>query len=218
METATSIPMWGDILTNKILATASVILFLLYLGDLFKLMPPMIYSMGRPRGISTFEHNVSIARIRNRIAIICILPFCLIADRFSLYEPTFFRSIPPQWSAVATTGALIAYLSLRQILNLAISPRLLGRDNAIAAKRSLYSFFILLCFVMILTTGAVIFFKADGSVSRIVFYSEIALFFLCSTVKTTQFLRNVCSKLHTFLYLCTLEIVPAAVLVLSTLV
>lgn len=40
---------WGDILTNKILTTVSVILFLLYLGDLFKLMPSMMYSIGRPR-------------------------------------------------------------------------------------------------------------------------------------------------------------------------
>ena len=92
---------WGDILTNKILTTVSVILFLLYLGDLFKLMPSMMYSIGRPRGVASFEHNVSMARIRNRIAAVCILPFCLIADRFSLYEPSFLEDIPPQWTSVA---------------------------------------------------------------------------------------------------------------------
>ena len=67
---------WGDILTNKILTTVSVILFLLYLGDLFKLMPSMMYSIGRPRGVASFEHNVSMARIRNRIMHPAVLPDC----------------------------------------------------------------------------------------------------------------------------------------------
>ena len=135
---------WGDILTNKILTTVSVILFLLYLGDLFKLMPSMMYSIGRPRGVASFEHNVSMARIRNRIAAVCILPFCLIADRFSLYEPSFLEDIPPQWTSVALVGVLTAYLSFRQILHVSISPKLLSRDNAQAARRNLYYLFILI--------------------------------------------------------------------------
>ena len=70
---------------------------------------------------------------------------------------------------------------------------------------------------MILSSGAMIFFNADESTSKIVFYSETALFFLCAIIRTIQFLKSVCSNLRTFLYLCTLEIVPASILVLSAL-
>lgn len=50
------------------------------------------------------------------------------------------------------------------------------------------------------------FFKADESTSKIVFYSETALFFLCAIIRTMQFLKSVCSNLRTFCIFAPLKL------------
>ena len=97
-------------------------------------------------------------------------------------------------------------------------PRHLGRDASVTARKCAYTFFILLCILMILSTALLTVFSVPERVVRMILYAEIALAFPCSMVRTAQFLNGQCSKLATFLYLCGLEILPAAVLLLSTLI
>ena len=209
---------WSSVLTNRIRVTASVFILLLMLGDLFKLMPALFYSVGRSRGIASLEYNISISRMRDRFAALCILPFCLIVDRFSLYDPAFLAPLAPEWKTPATIGVMVTYLCLRLVGSAIFCPRHLGRDAVVSARKCAYTFFILLCFLMILSTALLSVFSVPEHTVRIVLYSEIALFFPCSMVRTAQFLSGQCSNLATFLYLCGLELLPAALLLLSTLI
>ena len=209
---------WSAVLTNRILVTVSVFLLLLMLGDLFKLMPALFYSVGRSRGIAYLEYNVSISRMRNRFAALCVLPFCLIVDRFSLYDPDFLSPLAPEWKTPAIIGVMTVYLCLRLVGHAIFCPRHLGRDASVTARKCAYTFFILLCILMILSTALLTVFSVPERVVRMLLYAEIALAFPCSMVRTAQFLNGQCSKLATFLYLCGLEILPAAVLLLSTLI
>ena len=77
-----ALPAWGDLLTNRILAVVAVLVLLAGLPDLFRLVPHLLYGFDRSRGAAALEHSLGMARTRNLIALACVLPFCLMADRY----------------------------------------------------------------------------------------------------------------------------------------
>lgn len=214
---AESVPSWGELSSNRILTVLAIVLFIFSLRSLFRLMPPLMYSAGRARGIATLEHNVSLARIRNRIAALCILPFCLVADRYALYRPGFFAFIPREWTAPATIVVMLALLLLRYICRMVFRPRSLNAEAAASASKCIYTFFIPFCFLMLFSAGVMTLFGIPDHIGRIVLYSELLLLLLFSMTRTAQFLNGLCAKLPVFLYLCALELMPVAILVLSSL-
>lgn len=206
-------PLWNDILLNRVLVVAAVLIALSCLRDLFKLLPELFYCFSRTRASISLEYNTSVVRMRNTAALVCVLPFSLIADRYGLFRPELWERIPDTWSAAATVGVLISYLLLRSACAAMMHPPKLGGTAWDAVRRGPWNWFIMLSMLMLMTVGLLYVFRpADGTV-RMVLYAETALFFLFSTLRSGQILAGVFSGLTTILYLCGLELLPAAVLV-----
>ena len=102
---------WGELLPNRIGIVLSIILVLLNLKDIIRLFPTLVYALDRVRGSIGLEYNVSKARMRNDIALVLALPFCLLIDRYALYRPQFWAWIPPMWSGLATIGLVLAFIA-----------------------------------------------------------------------------------------------------------
>ncbi|NLZ19393.1 MAG: hypothetical protein GXY24_03885 [Bacteroidales bacterium] len=205
--------LWTDFTVNRILACAAVFLLLLNLLDFFRLVPYLIYSYDRSRGALDLEHNMGLARSRNLIALCFLLPVCLIADRYELMRMDFLTGIPPQWSVAATTGILLGLLLVRDICYLLFQPRRLGGDVVPALRHNPGNYIILLSVLMLTTIGFCSAFRAPDTLVRTILLWETAAVWLLNMVRSTQLLAAKVSGFSTILYLCALELFPAALLV-----
>lgn len=206
---------WNDLLPNKIAIVLSVVLVLIYLKDIIRLIPPLLFALDRKRGGESLEYNVSAARMRNTVALIYTLPFCLIADYCGAYRPGFWSMVPPEWSSAATLGVMLAYFLLRRLCYAAIRPGKMSAESLATLKHSLYNYFIALVSVAVPTIGILPLFSVREDIISTVFLALTGLAFAFATVRAWQILKSRRSPLPTILYLCGLEILPAAAVVAS---
>lgn len=206
---------WNDLLPNKIAIVLSVVLVLIYLKDIIRLIPPLLYALDRKRGGESLEYNVSAARMRNTVALIYTLPFCLIADYCGAYRPGFWSMVPQEWSSAATLGVMLAYFLLRRLCYAAIRPGKMSAESLATLKHSLYNYFIALVSVAVPTIGILPLFSVQEDIISTVFLALTGLAFAFATVRAWQILKSRRSPLPTILYLCGLEILPAAAVVAS---
>ena len=212
VQEAAQAMLWDDFLLNRVLVVAAVLIGIAGLRDLLRLLPELLYCFSRPRASVSLEYNTSVMRMRNTAALISILPFCLLADRFGLFRPELWSAVPEEWSAPATVGVFLAYLLLRTVCSALIRPPRLSGTAADAVRRSPWNYFILLTLLMLLSVGLLYIFRPSDTVVRITLYAETALFFLLSLLRSGQILASGFSGLTTILYLCGLELLPAAAL------
>lgn len=204
--------LWGDLTVNRILVAAAVLLSVAGLREMFRLLPELAYAFTRPRACVSLEYNTSIARIRNMAALVSVLPFCLIADRFGLFRPSFWELIPAEWSTAATVGVMFSYLLLRLLCGAMVHlPRVDASTDA-AVRKGPWSHFILMTILMLATVGLLGVCGVPDSVLRPVLYCEMLLSYLLSLLRTGQILAGSFSVLTTILYLCALEFLPTAVM------
>ncbi|MDD5820013.1 MAG: DUF4271 domain-containing protein [Bacteroidales bacterium] len=209
---------WSEVPSNRILTCLAVLIFLFNIRNLFSLFSPMIYSLRSARGQVDLEYNVSVSRLRNHIALVFFLPFCLLADRFELFPADFKAELNPNLHCLVSAGAIALYLlfrSLCQALLRAFSP---GRDESTALKRSLYSYIISICPIMLLSGALLPAFGVGDAAVRIVLLCILGATLIVSYVRSFQILHAKSSSLLSFLYLCGLEFIPAAVLITAALV
>ena len=209
---------WSEVPSNRILTCLAVLIFLFNIRNLFSLFSPMIYSLRCARGQVDLEYNVSVSRLRNHIALVFFLPFCLLADRFELFPADFRAELNPNLHCLVSAGAIALYLlfrSLCQALLRAFSP---GRDESTALKRSLYSYMISICPIMLLSGALLPAFGVGDAAVRIVLLCILGATLIVSYVRSFQILHAKSSSLLSFLYLCGLEFIPAAVLITAALV
>lgn len=210
-------PAWGDVLVNKILAALAIVLFLIALPDLVRLFPSLLDCCFRTKACTDLEHSVNRARQRNTCSNLLLLPFCLLASRFQLYQSSFFNgSIPFQWKAPATIGVILAYLLLRLLFFFFFGPNT-NRENAQGAHHAGSNIFIVGSVLAFAIAGILSVTGLPDSVIRTVLLWETALFFFLTLIRCGQILAQYCTGFATFLYICALEIAPAAVIVCSAI-
>ena len=206
-------PAWTDFLTNRILACVAIFLLLLNLLDFLRLVPELLYCYDRSHGAFALEHNMGLARSRNVTALCFALPACLIADRFAMARPRFFDTLPPQWSALATIGLFLGFVLVREICYLLFRPRRLSVEELATLRHNPGNYIILLAILMLMTVGICTAFRMPDGIARSILLCETAVVWLFNMVRSAQLLASHIAGLPTFLYLCGLEVFPAALLV-----
>lgn len=204
---------WTDFLTNRILACLAIFLLLINLLDLFRIVPHLLYSYDRPHGASALEHNMGLARSRNLTSLCYLLPLCLVADRFALVRPHFFDAIPPQWTALATIGLLLGFLLVRASCHLLFRSRRMSGEEVSTLRHNIGNYIILLAVLMLTTVGLCAAFRIPDGIVRSILLWETAAVWLFFMVRSVQLLAAHVSGFSIFLYLCGLELFPAALLV-----
>lgn len=215
---ATESPLaWRDTGINGILTIVAILLVLLAMRNFFRVLPSLVASIDRPRGSVDLERNVSLTRMRNEVALCCILPFCLIVDRFGLYPARFMEDVPPQWSVCVTVGIFAAYFLLRILPSAFIRFRKLDNNEKLVVRNFHRSGFIALTVLLVPLALAIAFFGVPAEICRYILWGLIGLVFLFILFRISQFLRVRYSFFATISYLCGLEILPAAIVVASAL-
>jgi len=208
---------WADLLSNRITAVVVIFIILIDLPDLVGTFPHIMDCLTNKRGSTRVEHSPSIARSRNYSAIVMALAWCLLADRFDFYRPDFLSWLPDWAGPLSMAILIIAFLTLRRLLLMIVRPHSLRSEEGKAAHRVPYTFFIVLVIVQLVTAGILLPLHVDDSVIRTVLLAEMIPFWLLSLVRIAQILGARCSGMESFLYLCALEILPAAAVVASAM-
>lgn len=206
-------PLWEDILLNRILALIAVILVLVVLADIVKIFPKLLDCVTRWRACISLEHSLSDARPRNTAAAVLALLISLLLDKYEIFHPDFADAVSPDIRVLLSIGAVAVFFLLRAVVFRVLDLGRMRSDERNAVKNTLYSFVIVAGLLMLGSFVALEMFKAPAITIRITTICEIALFWVLSLLKTGQILRSRVSGLTTFLYLCALEILPAAAVV-----
>ncbi len=204
-----------DNIVLDVLAVFSVILFVASLGSFMKILPTLLACLSRWKYSLEIEDSHQLAGSRNWVAVVLVIPFCLLAYSYSLYCPDFSQSLPPLQRFAVVACAIVGYFLLRAFLNWQFRSR--GRDSATfhAANMSFFNFFIL-AFLLLFLSGAVLslFIDNEDVVSKILLRVLEAAYIIYLLIKA-RILSSVCNPFTTFLYLCALELLPTGALVLS---
>ena len=200
-------------LTGTLLVVASILLFLLILRSFLTVLPYLRDTVLRARGSAALENSVKVSRDRNLVAAVFLLPAVLLIYRYRLYDPSFLQGVGPDIRLLVIAGVFFGYLLLRYLLSRWARPRR-RYDDYQMAYRAGYTFFILLMMLALATVGILYLAGVDDLIINRFLLIESGVIYLIYLLRRGQILSLSCNPLTTFLYLCGLELLPTAALVL----
>lgn len=204
---------WGDYPLNWGLVVGSALALSFVIPSLFRILPHVFKCLGRWRWNFTIEASLQLARTRDSVFLLCIVPFCLVASRYRLFDPVVFGRVPEAWRTLAIIGILLFYHLVRTLIYFALSTRVTSQATFTTARRAERNYFILATFFLLLATGVLYAFRVPGERIQGVLYGVLALVYALFLWRKAQILHSSCAPLSTFLYLCALEILPTGMLV-----
>lgn len=199
---------WSQDPVHSVIALAAIVLLIVFMRDYFILWTPIMRCLGRAKANVEIEHSIQLARTRNRAALLMLLPMWLIAERFSLLSERMWLSL----------AIMVGYLVVKRLLAEIVLPSRIPAELRLAVRRALYTYGIVLAFVMMATVGLWLLIHWDTDAMVWVFAAEAGAILLLSMVRESEILSTTCRPLARFLYLCALELIPAAGLVAVGLV
>lgn len=206
---------WGDILVIRIAVMTTLVLLILEIPDLIRLYPQLLRCLSRWKGNLELEHSVSLARTRNNVALVAGISVCLIADRWSLADPSFRQAAPAELKLAITAALLTGTVVLRRLIFIATKFRSLTSEYASTLRHTFFNYLILLTSLVLVTALAAAALRLSDGTVRHILYAEGAVFYLIHLIRSMQILRYGCGILATFLYLCALEILPVGILIFT---
>ena len=207
----------GLSMAASILVAVSVLLFLLALRSFLNVLPYLSDGIFRARGSAALENSVRVSRDRNLVAAVFLIPAILVIYRYRLFDIGLFGSLSPDMRLLAVAGVFVGYLLIRFILYRWMKPRR-RYDDYQMAYRAGYTFFILLMMLVLVTVGVCYILQLPDETVKMVILIETGVLFFLYLVRKGQILSLSCKPLTTFLYLCGLELLPAALVVLPAVI
>ena len=195
----------------------SVLLFLLVLRSFLSVLPYLADSILRARGSAALENSVRVSRDRNLVALVFVIPAILLMFRYRLYDPAFLQGMSPDMRLLVIAGVFAGYLLLRSLLSRWARPRR-RYDDYQMAYRAGFTFFILLMLLALATVGILYALGASDLIVKSFLLAEAGIVYLLYLFRRGQILSLSCNPLTTFLYLCGLELLPTAALVVTAMV
>lgn len=206
-------PAWADVTANRIAVVAVLVLAFAVLRDYMQLFPLLGGAVVRSRANIEIQHSVSQTRYRNRCALAMMPVFALLADRYGLYPAGFMAGIPAGWGAAACLGILAAYAVIRRLLFISIPKRKLDSESRGAVHYAMYNYILAFLPLILLTAGLLWIFHAPDPAFRNAIWVELIACVWLALFREWQILASKYSPLQTFLYLCGLEALPLACLI-----
>ena len=202
----------------NILALISVLICLSLLKRFTAIFPSLMACIIRWKESVNLEASVKLSNDRDKLAFAMLMPFCLVADRFCLYEPKFLSGFDGNMKLAITIGIFLVYFMLRTIVAKFYRPK--GRSSKCykIADKSALTFFIILTLILLAMGGVMTFMDVEPAMIKSAMLWVSAGIYALSLLRKTQIFVSGCSIFTAFLYLCALEIFPTGILVVSALI
>ena len=200
-----------------ILSVVSVLLCVLFLKRLYCALPQMTSCLVRWREALALEYSVGVSRDRNLFFVLMIVPMAILLDRYEIYSPDFLGFIPEGFRVFGTATCLVAFILLRLFLLNVCKMRKTPREAYSAAAGLFRTFFCLAALSLVLITGVLNRAGVAEGTTRTVILCVICAFWVLLLLRKGQIFAHNCTIFSTFLYLCTLEMVPTGLMVASAM-
>ena len=207
----------GLSLAASILVAVSVLLFLLALRSFLSVLPYLADNILRARGSAALENSVRVSRDRNLVAAVFLIPAILLIYRYRLFDIAYFDTLSSDLRLAAVAGVFIGYLLIRFLLYRWLRPRR-RYDDYQMAYRAGYTFFILLMMLALATVGICYVLGLPDATIKTLLLVESGVMYLLYLFRRGQILSMSCNSLTTFSYLCGLELLPTALLVVPAVI
>ena len=207
----------GLSLAASLLVAVSVLLFLVALRSFLNVLPYLADNILRARGSAALENSVRVSRDRNLVAAVFLIPAILLIYRYRLFDIAYFETLSPDMRLLAVAGVFIGYLLLRYLLYRWLRPRR-RYDDYQMAYRAGFTFFILLMMLALATVGICYVLGLSDLTVKTFLLVEAGVTYLIYLFRRGQILSISCNSLTTFSYLCGLELLPTALLVVPAVI
>ena len=194
-----------------------ILLALVFFPRFRELLPLLLDSLFRTRGSAELERSVRASHDRNVLAILLLIIAPLVLYQYKVYDPAFIRNMGGSWGLLAIAGVVLGYLLIRIILYHLLKPGR-GIENYRLARHTVYTYYCCMAILILATVVVLVLFRVPARVIRIVLWIEMGASYLLILTRRTQILALSCNPLRTFLYLCGLELLPTAALIVSAFV
>lgn len=205
---------WADLVVNRILVVAMLAAALLVLRDYLRLWPLLAGCLVRSRGNIEIEHSLGMARSRNRCGLVGMGILALLADRYGLYPAAFLAELAPGVRTAALLGVLATTLLMRVIMAALFHRGKLDSEARAATSRAIWNYFLAVLPLMLLSVAVFWLFHVVDDTARIVLWAELFVVLAFTLFREGQILRGKYFVLQTFLYLCGLELIPLATIII----
>ena len=162
--------------------------------------------------------NMELARERDSIYFILILPDVLIASRYNIFGLDFLDSLSPELSLAITAGIFLLIALIRFAIQL---PMGRGRCGERLYKAYLHSFrnFAIVASVLIMAVAGICstIGVEDGTIAGTARIT-IAVCYLIYLIRKAQIFASANGAFSSFLYLCALELLPTAAVLAAAIV
>lgn len=202
---------YGDLAADTILALMAMV-FIIYMKGILNVMPMVLGSLFRWKENLNIEDSVKMCRERDRFALILFPAFCVTAARYNIWSPSFIGGHELLTSIPVTAAALVVFLLVRTLLIKTMRPSGMNGKTWKAANDALYTYFITAALLVLASAGAMSFAGCTDQTVKMTMIYECAAVWLVFLFRKMQIFKNSCSLFSAILYLCTLEILPMAVL------
>jgi len=184
------------------LIIVSIVLILLNVPNLRFIGIRLLDCSWRWRGNYILEASIPNQQARNMLTATLLLPFFLIIYRFQIADP--------MWVG--------AYFLVRILFQTSLLWSVGNRRSDYKLSGICIANYFILLVVLMLSTLAILklVFNASDSAIRVIFWIETAVLYLLHFVRKTEILMSAFPSLRVFLYLCALEIVPAGLFVVAS--
>ncbi len=188
---------------NGILLLAEALVILFFLRDIIFIMPPSLSCFQRWQSALSIEHNIPLARTRDKVAL-CLFPLYVLFI---------------QWSGIWATSLLLigavlfVYAQLRKVFYGLVRHRNISDEAWQACRNTPTVLSIPLAFVWMLSMALMAVSGLVEEWSAAVLLAEASLFLVVSTFRQAENLAYRVGAFRAFLYLCALEIIPLFALV-----
>ena len=201
-----------------ILSLLSLIFVLLCLRRLVGIFPSLLMCITRNKENFNIEASIRLSRDRDLVAACMIMPFCLTAVRFNLYDPDIISGLDEYLKIWTIILVFAIYTLFRLTMTRVFRPYRINSDTFRTAEKSSNTFFVILALTLLAAGGLMSFMNiGEGTIRSAMLWISIVIYSV-HLIRKLQIFNSSCSVFVGFLYLCALEIIPTGTLVVSALI
>lgn len=207
-----------DRLTLTVSIGLALLMLLPLLDQYIKLFPALIGSLFSTSTAVRTEDKCKLSRSRNHLFTISILPFCILVWHKELYCPDWMGQLEAPWNFLSTAGVVLLYFLLRYAIKICMPAPRISKKVYAAFCGLPRTFLIILVTFLLPPCIAMDAFDVPLGTEKIVFYTLSTICYILFLARRFHIFTSEGNFLQAILYLCTLEILPTAVLVVLSVV
>ncbi len=195
-----------------------VILGMACLRKYITIFPSLVGCIIRWKENINLEDSTKLCLARNHLYVLLLIPFCLIAAKFRIYDPGIISGMPDLYRFLCITGIFLIYLLIKQGLQKFVRFGKIQEKSFSAAVNSFRTYFVIFVTITLASIGISELADISEDISRNIITYELSVIYIIFLFRKAQIFINSCSLISGILYLCTLEILPTGILVALAIV